>query len=62
RKSSDGKKVEFDFVDLSGGNQNGHMYHAVFTLVDANHHIEEWTYLMPGDKPVHARLDLQRAK
>ena len=60
--SPDGKKVEFDFVDLSGGNQYGHMYHAVFTIVDANHHIEDWTYLMPGDKPVHARMDLQRAK
>src|ERR1700734_3629024 len=28
--SADGKKVEFDFLDLSGGNQYGHMYHAVF--------------------------------
>ena len=60
RPSPDGKKVEFDFVDLSGGNEHGHMYHAVFTLIDANHHIEDWTYMMPGDKPVHARLDLQR--
>ena len=62
RSSPDGKKVEFDFVDLSGGNQYGHMYHAVFTMVDANHHIEEWTYMMPGDKPMHAHFDLQRAK
>ena len=62
RKSGDDKKVEFDFVDLSGGNEHGHMYHAVFTTVDANHHIEEWTYMMPGDKPMHARMDLERAK
>ena len=62
RPSADGKKVEFDFADLSGGNENGHMYHAVFTIIDANHHIEDWTYMMPGDKPVHARLDLQRKK
>lgn len=60
--SPDGKKVEFDFVDLSGGNQYGHMYHAVFTNIDANHHIEDWTYLMPGDKPMHAHMDLQRTK
>jgi hypothetical protein len=60
RPSPDGKTVEFDFVDLSGGNQFGHMYHAVFTLIDANHHTEDWTYMMPGDKPVHAHLDLQR--
>ena len=60
RTSPDGKKVEFDFTDLSGSNQYGHMYHAVFTIVDANHHTEDWTYLMPGDKPMHAHMDLQR--
>jgi hypothetical protein len=58
--SPDGKKVEFDFADLSGGNEHGHMYHAVFTIIDSNHHIEDWTYMMPGDKPVHAHFDLQR--
>lgn len=62
RKSADGKTVEFDFADLSGGNEYGHMHHAVFTTIDANHHIEEWTYMMPGDKPVHARMDLQRVR
>lgn len=60
--SPDGKTVEFDFADLSGSNQYGHMYHAVFTVVDADHHIEEWTYMMPGDKPIHARMDLHRVK
>jgi len=34
----------------------------VFTLVDADHHIEDWTYMMPGDKPVHAHFDLHRSK
>jgi len=59
--SPDGKKVEFEFVDLSGGNNYGHMYHAVFTIIDANHHIEDWTYMMPGDKPMHAHMDLTKA-
>lgn len=62
RPSADGKKIEFDFVDLSGGNEYGHMYHAVFTIIDGNHHLEDWTYMMPGDKPVHAHFDLQRIK
>ena len=62
RPSGDGKKIEFDFVDLSGGNQYGHMYHAVFTIVDANHHLEDWTYMMPGDKPMHAHFEMQRMK
>jgi hypothetical protein len=62
RTSPDGKTVEFDFLDVAGGTQFGHMHHAVFTIIDANHHLEDWTYMMPGDKPVHARLDLQRAQ
>ena len=62
RKSSDGKTVEFDFVDLSGGNDSGHMYHSVFTFVDADHHLEDWIYMMPGDKPIHAHFELHRAK
>ena len=62
RPSPDGKKVEFDFTDLSGGNQYGHMYHAVFTIIDADHHTEDWTYMMPGDKPMQVHMDLERAK
>lgn len=60
RVSPDGKKVEFDFLDVAGSTKYGHMDHAVFTIIDNNHHVEEWTYLMPGNKPVHARMDLQR--
>ena len=60
--SPDGKKVEFEFLDLAGGNQYGHMYHAVFNISDANHHIEDWTYMTPGDKPVHAHFDLHRVQ
>lgn len=62
RTSLDGKTVEFDFLDITGDTKYGHMQHAVFTLVDANHHIEDWTFLLPGDKPMHARMDLVRAQ
>jgi len=62
RTSPDGKTIEFDFLDVSGSTQYGHMHHAVFTTIDANHHVEDWTYLMPGDKPVHAHMDLTRAQ
>ena len=57
----DGKTVEFEFLDVAGSTQYGHMHHAVFTVVDANHHTEDWTF-MQGDKPVHAHFDLQRTK
>src|SRR5215813_15299934 len=62
KMSPDGKTVEFDFLDVTGNLQYGHMQHAVFTAIDDNHHTEEWTYMEPGDKPVRARLELQRVK
>jgi hypothetical protein len=62
RLSPDGKTVEFDFLDVSGGTRDGHMHHAVFTLVDADHHTEDWTYMTPADKPMQAHIDLVRAK
>jgi hypothetical protein len=62
KMSPDGKTLEFDFLDIAGGTQYGHMHHAVFTMVDANHHTEDWTYMMPGDKPLRAHFDLQRTK
>jgi len=58
--SPDGKTVEFEFLDVTGNLQYGHMQHAVFTFIDASHHSEDWTYMMPGDRPVRAHFDLQR--
>jgi hypothetical protein len=60
KRSPDEKTVEFEFLDVAGSTQYGHMHHAVFTAIDANHHSEEWTF-MEGDKPVHAHFDLRRA-
>ena len=61
KMSPDGKTVEFDFLDVAGGTEHGHMHHAIFTFVDENHHIEDWTYMV-GEQPIHAHFDLQRAK
>ncbi len=62
RMSADGKTVEFDFLDVAGSTKYGHMQHAVITIIDADHHTEDWTYMMPGDKPMRAHLDLKRTK
>jgi hypothetical protein len=59
--SPDGKTVEFDFLDVSGGTEYGHMHRAVFTI-DADHHTEDWTYMTPTDKPMQAHIDVMRAK
>jgi hypothetical protein len=58
--SPDGKTLEFTFVDISGSTKRGYMQHAVFTFIDANHHLEDWTFMMPGDKPIHAHFDMHR--
>src|ERR1700689_248060 len=58
KMSPDGKTVEFEFKDISG-NPEAHMHHSVFTITDANHHTEDWTFMMK-DKPVHAHFDLHR--
>ena len=59
---ADGKALDFNLVDVSGSTQLGHMDHAAFTAIDADHHREDWVYMMPGDKPMHAHMDLQRVK
>ena len=56
--SPDGKTVEFELKDISG-DPAMHMHHSVFTLMDANHHTEDWTFMMK-DKPMHAHFDLHR--
>src|ERR1700686_5136636 len=58
KMSPDGKTVEFEFKDISGSPEY-HMPHSVFPLIDANHHTEDWTFMMK-DKPIHAHFDLQR--
>ena len=62
RKSEGGKTFEFDLIDVGGGLKFGHMQHSKFTIIDENHHIEEWTYVMPGNKAIVARFDLHRVK
>lgn len=62
KTSLDGKSVEFDFLDVTGNMKYGHMHRAAFTFVDANHHTEDWTFMVPGDKMVRAHVELQRTK
>lgn len=60
KASPDGKAVEFALADISGGTEHGHMDHSVFTYLDPDHHTEDWTYILPGDKPIHAHFELHR--
>jgi hypothetical protein len=58
KMSPDGKTVEFELKDISGSAEM-HMHHSVFTLIDTDHHTEDWTFMM-NDKPLHAHFDLHR--
>jgi len=62
KTSPDGKTVEFDFLDVSGSTQRGMMNHMVFTMIDANHHSEAATYMLPGNKPMVGQFVLTRTK
>ncbi|MGH9738578.1 MAG: hypothetical protein ACRD4X_08310 [Candidatus Acidiferrales bacterium] len=60
KASPDGKKIEFNVVDVSGTKRYGYMEHAVFTVINANHHTEDWTFLAPGNHPMRLHMDLHR--
>lgn len=64
KTSPDGKTVEFDFLDMAdySSAQGSHMDHAVFTMLDPNHHTEEWTAEREGKPPIVGHLDLHRTK
>lgn len=63
KTAADGKTLEFDFIDISGGTEKGHMHNAAFAPADGDHHTEEWTYVAPGGNgEVRARFDLRRKK
>jgi hypothetical protein len=57
--SADGNQLVFEFLDLSGSDEYGHMKRGVFTFIDENHHVEEWTFQMPNGE-FTGRMDLQR--
>jgi hypothetical protein len=59
--SPDGKSVAFEFIDATNlaSPAAGHMHGAVFTMVDANHHTEEWIWMQDG-KENREKFELAR--
>lgn len=60
--SPDRKSVTFQFVDISGSTAPAYLHDFAFTIVSADRHTEDWTFLLPGDKPLHAHFDLKKTK
>jgi len=61
--SPDGKVITFDFLDATNLStpQTGHMHRVVLTMIDPDHHTEEWDFVSQG-KEMKAMFDLQREK
>jgi|SRR5271165_5034561 len=61
--SADGKAITFDFFDGTNipSPEAGHMQRVVFTLLDANHHTEDWTF-KDHDKEMKEFFDLRRGE
>jgi hypothetical protein len=59
--SPDGKTITFDFFDATNlaTPDAGHMQRVVFTVIDANHHTEDWTFADHG-KEMKEFFDLHR--
>jgi hypothetical protein len=60
--SADGKTITFDFFDGTNIGDKGHMQRVVFTMIDANHHTEEWTFNAGLGKEMKELFDLHRAE
>jgi hypothetical protein len=61
--SPDGKTITFDFLDATNLStpDAGHMQRVVFTVVDPNHHTEDWTFQDHG-KEMKELFDLKRSE
>jgi hypothetical protein len=63
--SPDGKTLRFNFLDATNvlRTQPGHMEQLVLTMIDPNHHTEEWSFQgQDGKVQHHETFDLQRQK
>ncbi len=61
--SADGKTITFDYLDATNlaTPDAGHMQRVVFSVVDANHHTEDWTFNDHG-KEMKEHFDLHRSE
>jgi hypothetical protein len=59
--SPDGKIITFNFLDATNldSPQSGHMDHVAISVLDPNHHTEEWTFTDHG-KEMKEVFDLRR--
>jgi hypothetical protein len=62
KMSPDGKTSEFTFLDVAGSTRGGLVKRMAFTMIDADKHVIELTFIMPDGKPIELRGEFQRTK
>ena len=62
KMSADGNSVEFNFLDVTGNTKGGLLKRMMFTMVDANKHVVDFTFVMPNGKPIELHGEFQRTK
>ena len=62
KMSADGNSVEFNFLDVAGSTKGGLLKRMMFTMIDANKHVVDFTFIMPNGKPVELHGEFQRTK
>ncbi|MEA2205970.1 MAG: hypothetical protein QOE77_2746 [Blastocatellia bacterium] len=62
KMSPDEKAIEFSFLDVTGSTRGGYLKDMVLTMVDPDHHIVAFTFVMPDGKPMPLRGEFQRIK
>jgi hypothetical protein len=60
--SPDQKRIEFDFVDVSGSHEPVYLSNFMFNLIDADNHTEAWTFTLADGSHLHAHFGLMRTK
>jgi len=62
KMSPDGKTSEFNFLDVAGSTRGGLVKRMAFTIIDANKHVVEFTFIKPDGKPIELRGEFERTK
>jgi hypothetical protein len=62
KMSPDGKTSQFNFLGVDGKTEGGLLKGIAFTIVDANKHVEDYTWVPPDGKPMEFRGEFQRTE
>ena len=62
KMSPDGKAIEFNLLDVTGSTKGGLVKRMVFTTVEANKHVVEFTFIKPDGNPIELRGEFSRTE